>query len=123
MKESNKKGILWLLEIAGNHRILILIACILSGISAILSLVPYICIWFVVRDVFDAWPDLSAAAGVTWYGWLAVGFAILSIALYFVALMCSHLAAFRVEKNMRKEAMQRIVTPSLGFFDQNTVVA
>lgn len=120
MKKNDKKGIAWLLEIAGSHRILVLMACLLSAISAILSFAPYICIWYVVRDVFAAWPDLSAAAGVTWYGWLAVGFAVLSIVLYFVALMCSHLAAFRIEKNMRKEAMHKIVTLPLGFFDQHT---
>ncbi|QYZ80186.1 ABC transporter ATP-binding protein [Methanofollis formosanus] len=120
MKNSDKKGIPWLFELAGRHRVLIVTACILSAISAVLSLAPYICIWYVVRDVFAAWPDLSAAAGVTWYGWLAVGFALLSVVLYFAALMCSHLAAFRVEKNMRKEAMHTIVTLPLGFFDQHT---
>ncbi|WP_067048698.1 ABC transporter ATP-binding protein [Methanofollis ethanolicus] len=120
MKESDKKGISWLLNIAGSYRPLIAVACILSAISAILSLAPFVCIWFVIRDVFQAWPDLSAAAGVTWYGWLAVGFAVLGVGLYFVALICSHLAAFRVEKNMRKVAMHTIVTLPLGFFDQNT---
>jgi len=108
------------MEIAGRHRILIVIACILSAIGAVLSLIPYVCIWFVIRDVFLAWPDLSAATGATRYGWLAVGFAALGVVLYFVALMCSHLAAFRVEKNMRKEAMRKIVTLPAGFFDQNT---
>lgn len=117
---NNKTGISRLLEIAGRYRILIVVACLLSGISAVLSLAPYVCIWFVIRDVFQAWPDLSAAAGVTWYGWVAVGFAVLSVLLYFAALMCSHLAAFRVEKNMRKEAMHTIVSLPLGFFDQQT---
>ncbi|KAF1075563.1 ABC transporter ATP-binding protein [Methanogenium sp. MK-MG] len=120
MTKNDNKGISWLLDIAGNYCILIILACILSGISAILSLIPYICIWFVVRDIFHAWPDLSTATGVTWYGWLAVGFAVLSILFYFGALICSHLAAFRVEKNIRKEAMHKIVTLPLGFFDQNT---
>ncbi|MDD5144334.1 hypothetical protein [Methanoregula sp.] len=110
MKETGKQGIAWLLEIAGSYRILIVVACILSAVSAVLSLVPFVCIWFVIRDVFWAWPDLSAASGITQYGWLAVGFAVLSVGLYFIALMCSHLAAFRVEKNMRKVAMHKIVT-------------
>lgn len=34
--------------------------------------------------------------------------------------MSSHLAAFRVESNLRKEAMRRIVDMPLGFFDSTT---
>ena len=36
------------------------------------------------------------------------------------ALMSSHLAAFRVESNLRKEAIRRIVGMPLGFFDSTT---
>ncbi len=118
---SKQKSILSrLLEFAGSYRILIILACCLSAISAVLSLFPFICIWFVIRDVFSALPDISQATETVKYGWMAVGFAALSIALYFAGLMCSHLAAFRVEKNMRKEAMHKIVTLPLGFFTQNT---
>ncbi len=46
--------------------------------------------------------------------------AVASIVLYFAALMSSHLAAFRVESNLRKEAMRQIVRMPLGFFDINT---
>lgn len=120
MKKVQTQSLQRLFELAGNYRYLIVIACILSGVSAVLSLLPFISIWFVIRDIFSALPDLSAGTEITKYGWLAVGFAVASIALYFVALMSSHLAAFRVEKNMRKEAMHKIVSLPLGFFGQNT---
>ena len=45
----------------------------------------------------------------------------LNVLLYFAALMLSHLAAFRIETNMRRRAMERLMHVPLGFFDtQNT---
>lgn len=109
-----------LFEFAGSYRILLILSWILSGLSSVLSIVPFICIWFVIRDLLRVLPDFSQAGQTAAFGWLAVGFAIASIALYFAALLCSHLAAFRVEKNMRKEAMHKIVNLPLGYFNTNT---
>lgn len=120
MKKTQPKGLGRLFELAENYRYLLILACILSGVSAVLSLLPFICIWFVIRDIFDALPDLSNMNDITMYGWWAVGFAVASILLYFASLMCSHFAAFRVEKNIRKAAMHKIVTLPLGFFSKNT---
>lgn len=120
MKEVKVSGLSRLFAFAGNYRYLIIFACILSGLSAVLSLAPFICIWFVVRDIFTALPDLSNITSIIKYGWWAVIFSVVSIAFYFAGLMCSHLAGFRVEKNMRKEAMHKIVDLPLGFFKENT---
>lgn len=120
MKSKQKSTFSKLLKFAGKYRFLIILAIVLSGISAVLSLFPFICIWFVVKDIFRVLPDVTQATESIKYGWLAVGFSVLSITLYFAGLMCSHLAAFRVEKNMRKEAMHKIITLPLGFFTQNT---
>ena len=50
-------------------------------------------------------PDMSVSS----LAWIAVAAAALSIMVYFLALVLSHLTAFRVESNMRHRAMQRIV--------------
>lgn len=63
--------------------------------------------------------DISLAAGSGVYAWRAVGFSVLSILLYFLALCFSHLAAFRTASNMRKAAVHHIVTLPLGYFSQN----
>lgn len=109
-----------LFEFAGSYRILLVLSWILSGLSSILSIVPFICVWFVIRDVLNVLPDFTQAAETAKFGWIAVGFAIASIALYLAALVCSHFAAFRVEKNMRKAAMHKIVNLPLGYFNENT---
>nr|WP_129596285.1 ABC transporter ATP-binding protein [Anaerophilus nitritogenes] len=120
MEGKQKSTLSKLLRFAGHYRFLIVLACILSAISAVLSLLPFVFIWFVVRDIFTALPNITQATSTIKYGWMAVGSAVLSIILYFASLTCSHLAAFRVEKNMRKEAMHKLVTLPLGFFSQNT---
>lgn len=109
-----------LFEFAGEYRILLILSWILSGLSSVLSIAPFICIWFVIRDMLTVLPDFAQAGEPVKYGWLAVSFAVAGIVLYFAALVCSHLAAFRVEKNMRKAAMHKIVNLPLGYFNLNT---
>lgn len=89
---------------AGKRHWLTIASCILAGISTVLSIIPFVCIWFVIRDILYAMKkgDLSLAASSGHYAWLAVAFSLLSILLYFVALCCSHLAAFRTATNMKK---------------------
>ncbi|MGO1528237.1 ABC transporter ATP-binding protein [Senegalia sp. (in: firmicutes)] len=94
-------------------------ALILSGISSIVGMIPYILIWFIVRELFLSGTNVSADLIIS-YGWWAVGTAIASIVLYFVALSLSHLAAFRVETNMRRVAMKKIIYMPLGFFNSKT---
>ena len=108
-------------EFAGNRHWLTIAGCILAGLSTILSMIPFVCIWFVIRDILHAMMqgNISLATSSGHYAWLAVAFSMLSIFLYFVALCCAHLAAFRTATNMKKEAMHHIVTLPLGYFSQN----
>ena len=106
---------------AGKFHVLTVLGCVLSGISTILSMLPFVCIWLVIRDLIHAFAagDISLATGSAHYAWMAVVFAAASILIYFIALNCTHLAAFRTATNMRKSAIHHIVTLPLGYFSQN----
>ncbi|MHB8065289.1 MAG: ABC transporter ATP-binding protein [Ruminiclostridium sp.] len=106
-----------LLSFAGKFKILTILGCILSGISAILALIPFICIWQVVKEILTVMPNISESQNLSYYGWVAVLFSVISIIVYFAALMCTHLAAFRVARNMRSHALHHIVKLPLGYFD------
>ena len=106
-----------LLSFAGPRRALTYAGCALSAVSMLVSFGPYVCIWFAARDLIAVAPDWDAASGIAAYGWWALGFAVASIALYFVGLMCTHLAAFRCASNMRKRATEHLMRTSLGYFD------
>jgi len=118
--KQKKKGTLGkLMEYAGNYRPLTYIGMILSGLAMIMGMVPYICIWLVIRDLIAVAPNWTAAGEIGRYGWMAFGAAVLGIILYFIALMCTHLAAFRTASNIRKSCMSRLMQAPLGFFDNN----
>ena len=116
VKEKKPSSLSRILGYAGGHRRLTVLGCVLSALSAVLGLVPYVCVWLVARAVLAGWPDLAGAAGLERWGWMAVWFAVGSIALYFAALMCTHIAAFRTARTMRKAAMEHVLKLPLGFF-------
>ena len=107
-----------LFEYAGNFKYLTVMSWILSVISAWIALVPFYFIWKIIREVLAVAPDFGQAQNLSACGWSAVGFAILSMAVYVGALMCSHIAAFRVQANMRSQMMHHIVTLPMGFMDK-----
>lgn len=108
-----------LFEYAGNYKYFTMLSRILSVISAWIALVPFYYIWRIMKEVLDVAPAYDQAKGITSLGWSAVGFALLSMIIYIVALMCSHIAAFRIQANMRSAMMHKIVNLPLGFMDQD----
>ena len=103
----------------GKRKVLLPAAMLLSALSALAGMLPYILIWLIVRELLE-YGEITSSGNVVTYAWWAAGMSVASIVLYFAALMSSHLAAFRVESNLRKEAMRQIVRMPLGFFDINT---
>ena len=103
----------------GKRKVLLPAAMLLSALSALAGMLPYILIWLIVRELLE-YGEITSSGNVVTYAWWAAGMAVASIVLYFAALMSSHLAAFRVESNLRKEAMRQIVRMPIGFFDINT---
>lgn len=113
-KQSNLKR---LLGYAGGHRFLTYASWVFSALSALMALVPFWYIWRILREVLAVAPDFSQAQNLTGNGWMAVLFAVLSMLVYVAALMCSHIAAFRIAANIRKQAMHHIVRLPLGFVE------
>lgn len=113
-KRSNLKR---LMGYAGNHRFLTYASWVLSALSALIALAPFWYIWKIIKEVLAVAPDFVAAQGLARNGWLAVGFALLSMLIYVGALMCSHLAAFRIASNIRVAIMEHIVRLPLGFVE------
>ncbi|MBR3125181.1 MAG: ABC transporter ATP-binding protein [Mogibacterium sp.] len=108
-----------LLGYAGSYKKLTFIGLGLSAIAMILGMLPYICIWLAARDLIAVAPDWTKATSISRYGWMAFAFAFGGIAVYFFALMCTHLAAFRTAVNIRKQGMAHLMKTPLGFFDNN----
>ena len=106
-----------LMAYAGPFRVLTVASRVLSALSALLALAPFVCIWRIIAEVLAVRPQFENAVGLARNGWLAVALAAASMLVYIAALMCSHIAAFRVQANIRSTAMHHIVTLPLGFMD------
>ena len=119
MKEKKQSDLTVLLSYAGNYKRLTIAGLGLSAVAMILGMLPYICIWLVARDLIAVAPNWALATGVARYGWMAFAFAVAGIVVYFGALMCTHLAAFRTASNIRKAGMEHLMKTPLGFFDSN----
>ena len=104
-----------LMGYAGRYRVFTYASWVLSAISALTALVPFLYIWMILRDVLAAAPDYAQAVNIPHYGWMAVLFAVLSYLIYIAALMCSHLSAFRVATNLRLAVSEHLAVLPLGF--------
>ena len=100
---------------AGGHKNLITLGRCIAALSAILVLIPY----------YDLWKIISIAVNnedtgrISHYAWQAVILTVTSLLIYIAALLCTHIAAFRVQANMRSALMRRIITLPLGVFDED----
>ena len=103
-----------LMGYAGNYKYLTYASGLLAGISAVTALVPFYCLWLIIKEVLEVAPDFSKAEHIVSNGWTAVAFAAASFILYIAGLMCSHYSAFRVQANIRKELSRHILSLPLG---------
>lgn len=114
-KENRKSNLKRLLEYAGPLRYLTYASWILSAVSALMALAPFVYIWMILRDVINVAPHFEQAENIVPYGWAALMWAIGSILVYIAALLCSHKAAFRVATNIRTVLMHYITKLPMGF--------
>ncbi|MCR4656755.1 MAG: ABC transporter ATP-binding protein/permease [Lachnospiraceae bacterium] len=102
-------------EYAGGHKNLITLGRCLAAVSAVLTLIPYYELWKIIRTAVNGEdPDKIKV-----YAWTAVGLIVGALLVYIAALLCTHIAAFRVQANMRSSLMRRILTLPLGIFDED----
>ncbi|OQA26456.1 MAG: Iron import ATP-binding/permease protein IrtA [Firmicutes bacterium ADurb.Bin354] len=102
-------------QYAGGHARLITLGRALAGISALVVLIPYYDLWKIISIAVNG-EELS---GIDHYAWQAVILTVASLLIYIMALLCTHIAAFRVQANMRSSLMRRIITLPLGVFDED----
>lgn len=112
------KNLQELMKYSGKYKIFTYLSLILSGISSVLALIPFVYIWKIIKEVIEVMPNFQNATSIVHNGWMAVIFAIISMIIYFVGLICSHMSAFRVASNMRKKAMEHITKIPIGKIEE-----
>lgn len=118
-EETRKKktGMARCLELASQHKGLVFISGILAAAAAVCSFLPYLSIYFIMRELIGVFPDMANAnmSVVLRYGWMALGGIAGNVILYFCALMCSHLAAFGTLYELKLAFANHITEIPLGY--------
>ncbi|MBR0132244.1 MAG: ABC transporter ATP-binding protein [Lachnospiraceae bacterium] len=102
-------------QYAGGHSTLITLGRFLAAVSAVLTLIPYYELWKIIRCAVKG----EDTDKIKVYAWSAVAMIVGALFIYIGALLCTHVAAFRVQANMRSSLMRRIITLPLGVFDED----
>ena len=112
-----KKGMARLLEIAAIKKPLVITSAVLSALASVASFIPYIAIYKIISQILASYPSFATldTASLIRLGWLALGGILLNIALYFAALMCSHLAAFGTLYKLKVDFASHLARVPLGF--------
>lgn len=106
------------MEYAGSYKILTYMSWLLSFLSALTALLPLVYIFFIIREVLEVAPDFSKATSIVQNGIMAVVFSAAALVIYFSALMCSHVSAFRIGSNIKRKLLKHISKLPLGFSDE-----
>ena len=117
MKKRKESLLDRLFTFAGPYRYLTIVSMALAAVSAWIGMIPFYYIWKIIREVLAVRPDFAQAVHIKGYGYLALIYSLISMLLYIVALFCSHMAAFRVQANMRIAMMERIMKLPFGYIE------
>ena len=122
MENNNKTGIARLLEIANEKRGLLILAGVLSALSALMQLVPYAAIYFIVEELLGnaASPALIDNTIIRYWGGVALISLVVSLALLYVGSMTSHISAFRILYGLRLSLSEHLAKLPMGYHTQKS---
>lgn len=119
MKEQKKKGLSRLFEIAGEKKGLLIVAGLLSALSACCMLIPYLSVYQVLNELLRNAGNIPAAdsAYMVHWGWIAFFGLAAALLLLYGGLMASHMAAFRILYGLRVRLSEHIGRLPLGYLN------
>lgn len=102
-------------QYAGGHKKLITLGRCIAAVSAIMTIIPFYDLWKIIRIAVNG----ENTDDISFYAWQAVLLTVGALLVYIAALLCTHIAAFRIQANMRSALMRKIITLPLGVFDED----
>ena len=104
------------LRFAGRRKPLVFASMALAVLSAAASFVPYVAIYFMIKDAVGVYPNLAAVdvSAMTGYAGLAVAGIVVDVGCYLAALLCSHAAAFDTQYRTKLDIAAHLGRIPLG---------
>ena len=104
MKEKKpKSGMSRIFELASDHKWLLAVSGVLAALAAIASFVPYIAVYYVIRDVISVYPEFNKLniESVLGYGVIAIIGIAADVILFLSSSICARLAAFGTQYKLK----------------------
>ncbi|APC82316.1 ABC transporter ATP-binding protein [Clostridium botulinum] len=120
--DKKKKGIPRLLEIAGEKRGLLIGSSIFSAISAILMLLPYMAVYFIIAELLKnaANPINVNSTQMLHWGTAALVGLVGGIVFMYISGLMSHTAAYRILYSLRVRMSEHIGKLPLGYLSNTS---
>lgn len=120
-----KKGLPRLFEIAGEKKGLLILAGVLSALSACCMLIPYLAVYQVLNNLLENADEINNVDKeyLTDWGWIAFAGLIGGLLLLYGALMSSHMAAFHILYGLRVRLSEHIGRLPLGYLNNSSTGA
>lgn len=112
-----KTGLARIFELAADRKSLLALSGILSVLAAAASFVPYLAVYFMIRDVITVYPDFSLLDRQAFmgYGLLAIGGVAADVLCYFASSVCAHVAAFGTQYQLKSDFTKHLAKIPLGY--------
>lgn len=101
-----------LLQIAGQRKGLLFTSCILAVLHSVLSLVPYVLVFYIIKELTKRVPDFSLTYSYVSY---AIGAILISMLAFFLSGVLSHIAAFNILYGLRKTLTNKVGVLPMGY--------
>lgn len=121
----HKSGVARLFELAGENKGLLVLSGIMSVISALLQLSPFVAVYIIVSEMLKnaATPELINYTLIKQWGIYAIFFLVAALIFLYAGTMSSHIAAFRTLYNLRVSLSRHLAKLPLGYFNRNSTGA
>lgn len=112
-----KQGLPRLMELAMTKKAPMVSAIILSALATAASFIPYLAIYFVIREVVSVYPDFADmdVTKVLGYGGMALVGVLANVLLYTVSVALSHIAAYGTLYDLKISFVSHITKLPLGY--------
>lgn len=115
-KRQRKNGIARLLEIAGRKKGLLFASGLLAIVHAILSLVPYVLVFYIMRELTTETVDYGLVRTYIIYAVIA---AVVSMSVLFLSGILSHIAAFNILFELRRFITDKVGKMPMGYLSNH----
>lgn len=115
--KKQKSGMSRLFELAAKHKGLLTASGAFAALAAVASFVPYIAVYFIIKDIIAIYPDFSELniEEVMAYGLLAIAGVVVDAVAYLASSVCAHITAFGTQYELKTVFMEHLAKVPLGF--------